>query len=80
MSISKLKSHTGKTKQQLVASYRRNYTRHSSLLAELKPVTAKKGTEEWKKQTLGRIKNEADLRCKMRIAKRELIKLGAWKT
>ena len=77
---SKLVSHTGKTEQQLAASYRRNYTRHSSLLAELKPVTATKGTEEWKKQTLERIKNEADLRGKMRIAKRELIKLGAWKT
>ena len=80
MNRSKLTSHTGKTKQQLVASYRRNYSRYYCDIIELEPVTAKKGTEGWKQATVERIKKEADLRGKMSISKRELIKLGAWKT
>lgn len=76
---SKLTSHAGKTNEELIAAYRRNYTRYSNLLAELKPVKAAKGSEAWKSQTIERLKIEAALRNKLHIAKRELSKLQAWK-
>ena len=77
---SSLTSHQGKSKAELIAAYRRNYTRYSNLLAELKPVKAVKGSEAWKVATIERSKIEASLRNKLHIAKRELIKLQAWKT